>query len=51
MVVACLLLRQGVQDTPEAALRYFAERRTNVSADAKKTVKIQKVSSGCGRRA
>lgn len=49
MIVACLLMRQGVQDTPDAALRYFAERRTKVCEDSKETVKIQKVSSGFGR--
>lgn len=51
MIIACLLMRQGVQDTPDASLRYFAERRTKACEDTKETVKIQKVSSGCGRRA
>ena len=48
MVISCLLLKQGVTDTPEAALRYFAERRTKEHENNdKENVKIQKVSSAC----
>ena len=51
MIVACLLLEQGITDSPEEALSLFARMRTsrddldNSSESAKKdSVKIQRVS-------
>ena len=46
MIIACLLLKQGIKDSPEAALSHFAQKRTcsNKEDESKKT-KIQCVSS------
>ena len=48
MVVACLLMRLGIQCTPEMALDYFAQKRTTKEVETKEEetkVKKQRVSS------
>lgn len=45
MVVACLLMRLGIQCTPEMALDYFAQKRTSKMDER---VKKQRVSSRKG---
>ena len=42
---ACLLLKQGLADSPAAALQLFATRRTSESALESEKAKIQCVSS------
>ena len=51
MIIACLLLEQGIKDSPEEALSLFARMRTsrgdvdNSAESAKKdAIKIQRVS-------
>ena len=47
MIIACLLLRQGIQCDPAVALDFFASKRT--SSDARQAeegrMKLQRVSS------
>ncbi len=44
-ICACLLLKQGLADSPAAALQLFATRRTSESALESEKAKIQCVSS------
>lgn len=51
MIISCLLLQQGLTDSPEEALRLFARMRTSpgesessTESSKKETVKIQRVS-------
>ena len=48
MIIACLLLKQGIKDSPSAALSHFAQKRTcSKKEDESKNTKIQCVSSTC----
>lgn len=47
MVIACLLLKQGIKDSPSEALTLFAQKRTcrKESDEEQKNTKTQRVSS------
>lgn len=46
MIIACLLLKQGIKDSPNEALALFAQRRTcSKKENETKNTKTQRVSS------
>lgn len=46
MIIACLLLKQGIKDSPAEALTLFAQRRTcSTKEEENKKAKTQRVSS------
>ena len=48
MIISCLLLKQGIKDSPSEALSLFAQRRTRSSNDSEsRNTKTQRVSSNC----
>ena len=48
MIISCLLLKQGIKDSPSEALSLFAQRRTRSSNDNEsRNTKTQRVSSNC----
>lgn len=55
MIIACLLLRQGIQCDPAVALDFFAAKRTSSDVkpgdEGKMKMKLQRVSSGRSARA